>query len=414
MYITEETSRKVPRTSFRHIYYSLFAFSQFIPNLQKQIDQRWTSHHYTLSDMPRDMDSDCPLWEQLQLRMSDDQLSIECARHEADRNKIRQTDKYRFKDNDDAWQNADPWSNDSSSHTLCTRKAFVRTLFTDDEEFRKFAGHIKNDPFTVNTLRFHSAYTDLMLDLADCLPSYYRDSLPRDKIPTYGIARFLSPLCPPTAPPVSIPHSLLPRFRSLWQKYLKDAERPTFLGGHLSHTDRVSLAVAMGGEKLWAGIMDECTSKLLELVYRGGFMSYATKQGSRRSRSLDKRMDEANAHAHRRTDRVDSIYPTPNSSPLPVRESHTSPSRPRYSRSSIYSDCRSPQSRPLSNVPSISARSSSLRPPPAWAVSSTAQRASLSVSPIPRVSFAKTPHSPGEEDPRDSGISVGSHRSRRR
>ncbi|KAI8818642.1 uncharacterized protein EV422DRAFT_176015 [Fimicolochytrium jonesii] len=299
-----------------------------------------------------------------------------------------------------------------------TRNCFVRMLFSDEASFKAFLEFLKSDSITLNALRFHTAYTDLVVALANSLPRKYREGLPRNTIPTYGIGRFISPELPPTAPPLAVPSSLIGRVRKIWEKYLGDPDLPSSLSVWLPYDCRVSVAVAINAkDAVWCGVLDESVARILERVYTGQYKAFVNSRHS-----------------------FQPQYPTPETSPLmadarlptsPPPPSVISSSRMLSSRASLYSNTSTPLSptdrrerfdsvaTPRAFAPQVRARSSSLRPPPKWAVctqkgstlphgSPASQQRSSSAVPAGRVNrHTAPPMQSRPETPRDSAISVG-------
>ncbi|KAJ3182330.1 hypothetical protein HDU87_008493 [Geranomyces variabilis] len=414
--------------------------------------------------MPSYHEADSPLWDQLVLRLDEDQLSYE-------RSLLHNTQKQQQQKRS-ASQPPPPKSpppplppavdrtrkrvsSSSSSSSFktdvpWTRKAFARLLFMDDADFRKFAsGFVMPDPFTLNALRFHAAYSDLCTDMSDALGDAYQLALPRHTAPSFGIARFLSPICPPpTAPPLSVPTHLVPRFRNLWNTYLNDTNTnsQTYLATSLRSDERAALRLAISAERIWCGVLDESVAKILEDVYRGAFAAFVERYGCsplqrvanngygadsesllasptarRRSALLKISTTGTQPHSVTHYHHPDAVfhYPSPASTPT----SSVSPPQLRYSsrRDSIYSDTMmtTSPSRASMAMPAVPPRASSLRPPPVWAVSSSssssressarsssagARRQQHSHSPPAHVSTISTL----DVVQRDSGVSVGS------
>ncbi|KAJ3170548.1 hypothetical protein HDU88_008449 [Geranomyces variabilis] len=415
--------------------------------------------------MPSYYEADSPLWDQLVLRLDEHQLSYE-------RTLLLQTQKHQqHKQKRSASQPppAPPAPKSSSPRESSpgfktdvpwTRKAFARLLFMDNADFRKFASaFVMTDPFTLNALRFHAAYSDLCTDMSDALGDAYQLALPRHTAPSFGIARFLSPiLCPrPTAPPLSVPTHLVPRFRTLWNTYLNDsnANSQTYLATSLRSDERAALRLAItagaggaGGDRVWCGVLDESVAKILEDVYRGAFAAFVERYGysplqrvadaqdgydeqdsvlsssppaSRRSSSgLRTSTQQQPPPAVYHHNAAHHHYPSPATTPSSVV---SSPPQLRYSssrRDSIYSDTMmtSPSRASTMAMPAVPPRASSLRPPPVWAVSST----NGTTTSTARHSSARS-SSAGARKPvyaattaaqdvvqRDSGVSVGSSR----
>ncbi|KAJ3152150.1 hypothetical protein HDU89_001368 [Geranomyces variabilis] len=445
--------------------------------------------------MPSYYEADSPLWDQLVLRLDEHQLSYE-------RTLLLQTQKHhqqQHKQKRSASQPPPPPPPKSSpppppsppppvtvvadrtrnnrressqsfkTDVPWTRKAFARLLFMDNADFRKFASaFVMTDPFTLNALRFHAAYSDLCTDMSDALGDAYQLALPRHTAPSFGIARFLSPICPrPTAPPLSVPTHLVPRFRTLWNTYLddRDANSQTYLATSLRSDERAALRLAIngagagGGDRVWCGVLDESVAKILEDVYRGAFAAFVERYGclplQRVADARDGYDDEQDSvvssspPAARRSSSVLRIstqqqqqqqqpphavyhqydhYPSPATTPSSVV---SSPPQLRYSsrRDSIYSDTMmtSPSRASTTAMPPVPPRASSLRPPPVWAVSSTtngtatstaryssARSSSAGARKLSPVYAATTTTAAQDIVQRDSGVSVGSSRTGKR
>lgn len=219
-----------------------------------------------------------------------------------------------------------------------SRQTLVNIL-TNEQSFKKFSDFCKADHKAHHALRFYTAYNDLILCMSDQLATSYRLSLRRATTPTYAVAQFLSQ--PPIAPGISIPTSLVPKFKALWEKYLKNRWRECYVGDWLPGQTRMNMAVALTGNKVWCGVLDECAARILERLYKETLKEYI--YGPQRQAFYR--------------------YPTPPSSPT-ITESIVLP--PRHvagsHRLSLISDSTmaSSTARSSSPLPAIQRRSSSL------------------------------------------------------
>ncbi|KAI8589487.1 hypothetical protein BDZ88DRAFT_132545 [Geranomyces variabilis] len=447
--------------------------------------------------MPSYYEADSPLWDQLVLRLDEHQLSYERTLLLQQQTQKHQQHKQKRSASqpppptlklspppppppsplppvpvvDDRTRNSRRESTQSfKTDVPWTRKAFARLLFMDNADFRKFASaFVMTDPFTLNALRFHAAYSDLCTDMSDALGDAYQLALPRHTAPSFGIARFLSPICPrPTAPPLSVPTHLVPRFRTLWNTYLNDcdANSQTYLATSLRSEERAALRLAIngaggaGGDRVWCGVLDESVAKILEDVYRGAFAAFVERYGYSPLQHVadardgyDDKQDSVVSSSPPTARRTSSglristqqqqqpqpphavyhhydHYPSPATTPSSVVSS--SPQL-RYSssrRDSIYSDTMMPTSPSRASttaMPAVPPRASSLRPPPVWAVSTTitngttstsrhssARSSSAGARKLSPVYAAPTTTAIQDIVQRDSGVSVGSSRTGKR